>query len=530
MFDVVVSGGEVLDGSGAARFRADVGITRDRIAAVGNLAEAECATRIDASGRLVAPGFIDVHNHSDGWMLKSGGLDSKIAQGFTTEVLMADGISYAPVNDATALQWVYYLRALNGLQLSDYTGWQSVDEYLGRMHDRLRVNVAAHVPYANLRALALGFAPLPLDDFAARTVRGELRRSLQQGAVGLSTGLDYIVECHATTEELVHACRVVAEFDGLYVTHIRYKAGLIEGLAEAVDIARRSGCRLHVSHLKAFSSDTVEPLLEYLDRQVRPEVDFSFDVYPYQYSSTMLNYLLPYEVWSEGPWGVTGRMSRAGVRERFERGLAEFRLQPEQIRIAWVAGDENHCWLGRTLQEYADAMQVDVAEAVWRLLVEERLAVLVVLGSDADDALVEPFVAHDSGMVATDGIFCEGGHVHPRQFGSTGRVLGRYVRDRKLLTLEQAVYKLSGFPAARFRLEDRGQIREGAFADLVVLDPEHVGDPATLENPRQLTTGLDEVLVNGVPIRANGEFLHDVQPGRVLRAGDGAGDEGLREG
>jgi N-acyl-D-amino-acid deacylase len=221
VFDVIVSGGEIVDGTGAARYRSDIGVQGDRIAAIGDLAHAACHTRIDATQRIVAPGFIDVHNHSDGWMLKYGGLESKIAQGFTTEVIMADGISYAPVGPDTALQWIYYLRALNGLQLSDYTGWQSLNEYLTQLQDGLRVNVAAHAAYANLRSLAQGFSPRALDDFAARTVRGELRRSLQDGAVGLSTGLDYIVECHATTDELVDACRVVAEFDGLYVTHLR---------------------------------------------------------------------------------------------------------------------------------------------------------------------------------------------------------------------------------------------------------------------------------------------------------------------
>ncbi|MBD3672553.1 MAG: D-aminoacylase [Planctomycetaceae bacterium] len=519
MFDILIRNGILIDGTGAESRPADIGLAGDRIAKIGDLSNADAQAVIDAGGKAVAPGFIDVHNHTDGWLLKTEQLSAKTTQGFTTEVIMADGISYAPVNDQTALEWTFYLRALNALRLDEYRGWRSLAEFMEFAEGRNVQNFIPHVPYANVRTLACGFGRQAVDDFQMRQICGEIRAGMEAGAVGLSTGLDYIAQCFSTTEELVRACEAMAPYDGLYVTHMRYKTGIMNGLKEAVEIGRRAGVRVHISHLKGLTSDDIEPILEYIDREARHQVDISFDVYPYQPGSTMLNYLLPYEVWEDGPLAAMTKMRDPAVKAQFAEGLKLYRLDLDHIKIAWTASSENAVHQGKSLAQYVDEVDLPAEEALFRFLLEERLAVLLVF-DQGDDRLIEPFLQHDLYMMGSDGIYHESAHVHPRVFGSAGRLLGPMVRDRKLFSLEQAVHKMTGIPAQRFGLEDRGEIRENTFADVVVFDPQTVSDRATYDDPQQTCLGIEHVIVNGVPILQAGEPIEitgDLQPGRSLK-------------
>ncbi|MCH8828442.1 MAG: D-aminoacylase [Planctomycetes bacterium] len=519
MFDIIIQNGTVIDGTKSPRFKADVGIQNGRIAAIGDLSAAETTRRISADGKIVAPGFIDVHNHSDGWFLKSDHVVSKTSQGFTSEVLMSDGISYAPVDEQTAPEWMFYLRALDALRMDEYTGWRTLADYLEVLDGANVQNAAVQVPYANVRALACGFGRGAVDDFQMRTIQREIRLGMEAGAVGVSTGLDYIAQCFSTTDELVEACGVIAEYDGLYVTHMRYKKGLMDALREAVEIGRRAGIKVHFSHLKALSAENSEQVLEYIDTTARQEVDLSFDVYPYQPGSTMLNFLLPYEVWEDGPLAVLGKLRDPGVRSKFAEGLKAYRLDLDHIRIAWVAGRENAVHQGKRLSDYIEECNLPAADALINLLIEERLAVLLVF-DEGDDRLADPFLQHDLYMMGTDGIFFPDGLVHPRQYGSVGRLLGPLVRDHKLFSLEEAVYKLAGNAANRFGLTGRGILKEGNFADVVVFDAETVTDRATYDDPHQLTVGIEHVFVNGVPILADGKAIEpnpSPLPGRALR-------------
>jgi N-acyl-D-amino-acid deacylase len=519
LFDVIIENGTIIDGTREPRFCGDVGIADDRITAIGDLKQSQAGLRIEAAGKIVAPGFVDVHNHSDGWLLKTPHHVSKTTQGFTTEVLMADGISYAPVNEHTARQWLLYLRALDGLQLSDYQGWRSLADYMNLIDGRNVQNAATHLPYANVRSMVCGFGRRPVDDYQMRQVKAEIRRGMEEGAVGLSTGLDYIVQCFSSTDELVQACSAMAEYNGLYVTHMRYKQTLMPAMREAVEIGRRAGVRVHFSHLKGVSAPQVEELLEYVDREARHEVDLSFDVYPYLPGSTMLNYLLPYEAWEDGPMAVLGKLADPEIRTRFRYGLEANRLDLEHIQIAWVGSKANTQHQGKILTDYIEEMGVPAEEALANLLIEENLAVLLVF-NEGDDKLVHPMLQHDLYMMGTDGIYGEGGAIHPRQYGSVGRLLGPCLRDDKLFSLEEAVYKLSGYPAARFGLQDRGRVKAGQFADLVVFDADTVVDRATFENPHQTCLGIEHVLVNGVPIiqdAAPVDLPAEPLPGRYLK-------------
>ncbi|HJN13029.1 MAG TPA: D-aminoacylase [Pirellulaceae bacterium] len=520
LFDLILEHGDVIDGTNRPRCRADVGIQGDRIVAIGDLGSAESRLSIDASGQVVAPGFIDVHNHSDGWLLKMRHFAAKTLQGFTTEILMADGISYAPVNQFTKPQWLYYLRSLDGLTMQDDRGWQSLGDYMQQLDATTAQNSATHIPYANVRSMVSGFGRRRLDDFQIRQVQYEIRKGMDEGAVGLSTGLDYIVECFSTTDELVAACQAMSDRRGVYVSHVRYKKGLIPALTEAVEIGRRADVPVHISHLKSQPDCDCDEIFAFLDR-ARQDVELSYDVYPYQPGSTMLNYLLPNEVWEEGPLAAIAILNQSEMRERFRQGIAAYKLDLDHIRLAWVQGKANAPHIGKTLAQFVEESGQSKADALLNLLIEESLAVLCVM-DEGDDRLVHPMLNHDLAMIGTDGIYYPDSVVHPRVFGSVGRILGPFVRDLKLFSLETAVHKLSGFAAERFQLRDRGVLAKGAFADAVVFDPAQMQDRSTFADPHQTTVGINHVVVNGVPIVRDGTPIDDFEtepPGRFVRAG-----------
>ena len=512
VFDTIIRGGTVVDGTGRARYEADVAISGDRIAAVGDLGAASATIEIDAADHIVAPGFIDVHTHSDTYLWQ-GPFCSKIAQGFTTEFILLDGIGYAPLNAHTAHHWLHYLRPLNGLSFAEYTGWETMAEFLALYAGNTCQNVVAHVPYANVRTIAYGFGGGVPDDFQMLHMQRLIREGMAAGAVGLSTGLDYVDECWATTDELARAC--LALDVGIYVTHVRYAWGTVAGVAEAVEIGKRAGCPVHISHLKATNDAESEQLLGYINNVAVNEVDFSFDVYPYVPSSTMLQYLLPYEVFDNGALGAAARLGERVVRDHFARELAHLPL--EHIRIAWLPSRANAHFMGQSLAAYVEAVGKSPADALCDLLIEEAMAVTLVFHL-GDNRFVEPFLAHEKFMMGSDGIYFPDGHVHPRHFGSAPRLLGHYARDKGLMSLETAVHKMTGYPADRFGLHDRGQLAADYAADLVIFNPDTVIDKATFADPQQEAVGIRDVWVNGRQIWADGNLVaENERPGVVLQ-------------
>ncbi|QDU02932.1 D-aminoacylase [Gimesia chilikensis] len=518
-FDVLIKGGTVIDGTRAPRVTADVGIKGDQIVALGDLSSAKGAFEIDATGKIVAPGFVDVHNHSDSWLLNTPNFLSKTSQGFTTEVIMADGISYAPVDRCTAADWIYYLQSLDGLYPEEYTGWESLEDYMNLLDGRNVQNVMTHIPYANLRSMHCGFGRQRVDDFQMKLICSEVRKGMEAGAVGISTGLDYVAQCFSPTDELVEACQAMAEYDGLYVSHIRYKKTLMPAIEELVEIGKRAGVKVHISHMKGQHPGQAEEALEYIDKVARHEVDISFDVYPYQPGSTMLHFLLPYEVFEEGPRKAVEKLKQPEMQQRFKYGLENYLLDISAIQIAWVLTEKNKQHQGKMLSQYVEETGLPKEEALIKLLIEEEMAVLLVFNM-GDDRLVDPVLQHDLYMMGTDGIYMDGGVIHPRQFGSAARILGPCVRDHKLFSLEDAVYKLSGCAAQRFGMEKRSILKQGNYADIVVFDPETIQDNATYSDPQQYSTGIEYVLTNGVPIVHNNQPLDiksETLPGRYVR-------------
>ena len=370
VFDILISGGIVIDGTGSPRYQADIGIKGDAIVAIGELPESSGATVIDATNKVVAPGFVDVHNHSDSWLLNTPNFISKTSQGFTTEVIMADGISYAPVDRCTAADWVYYLQSLDGLYPHEYTGWESLQDYMNLIDGKNVQNVMTHIPYANLRSMACGFGRQRVDDFQMKQICADVRKGMEAGAVGLSTGLDYVAQCFSTTDELVEACQAMAEYDGLYVSHIRYKKSLMPAIEELVEIGKRAGVKVHISHMKGQHPGQAEEALEYIDKVARHEVDISFDVYPYQPGSTMLHFLLPYEVFEDGPKKAIEKLKQPEMQLRFKYGLENYLLDISAIQIAWVLTEKNKQHQGKSLSQYVEESGLPKEEALINLLIE----------------------------------------------------------------------------------------------------------------------------------------------------------------
>ncbi|MEV0619409.1 amidohydrolase family protein [Nonomuraea sp. NPDC050404] len=505
-FDIVISGGRVLDGTGAPPYRADVGISGDRVAAVGRLDGAGAGTVIDAGGRFVAPGFVDCHAHGDAAVFDPGVQRAALRQGVTTFVLGQDGLSFAPGSAATVAYASRYFAAVNGA-LTD--GPLTVAELLDGYDGAVALNTAYLLPHGTIRYDVMGPSP---DRAEPGEVAGMLRRverGLSEGAAGLSSGLEYLPGRYADAEELAALC---APLGGLpYVTHMRAygeRAGV--GMAEVVEIAQRSGAAVHVSHLHG-PAGVLLPLVE---EALGKGVDLTFDTYPYLRGNTILAMVVL-------PPSVPGADTEAALEMIASDALDDW--WPTQAQV-WPRLTVSHApgleWAeGLSMVAAAERAGAEPAAFCRDLLTRTRLEAGVVIARPDEgprgEESVRAMLRHPSQTGGSDGIYV-GGHPHPRGFGAFARYLGRHVRELGDWTWEQAVTHLAAHPARRFGLADRGLLRRGFAADVVVIDPAVVADAATYAAPRALAEGIDEVLVSGVRVLAGGE-LTGATPGRALR-------------
>ena len=504
-FDVLIRGGWVLDGTGSPAYRADVGVTGDRIAAVGRLDGAEAATLIDAAGRRVMPGLIDCHAHGDALVLDREVQLAALRQGVTTFVLGQDGLSYAPASTPETFAYATrYFAAVNGVHPSA-DGPLSVRELLAGYDRATALNTAYLLPHGTIRYDVMGAAERAATSGELATMLAHVELGLSEGAVGLSTGLEYAPGRYADAAEIAALCAPLGALP--YVTHMRgYGAQAGMGMAEVTDIARRSGAAVHVSHYHGPAA-TLLPLID----EARLEgLDVTFDTYPYLRGSTILAMVaLPSWV----PAADTDR-----TLELLESQPVEWdeSLWP-RITFSHVPGAE---WAeGLSLPAAAAEAGVEPGEFCRRVLIDTRLEAGCVLarpdeGPEAAES-VRAILRHPGHTGGSDGIYV-GGHPHPRGYGAFARMLGHHVRETGDWTLEQAAVHLASHPARRFGLGARGLIRPGQAADVLVLDPEAVADRATYAAPRILATGVDDVLVSGVPVLSGGR-LTGATPGRALR-------------
>ncbi len=516
MFDWLLTGGTVFDGTGRSGFRADVGLVGDRIAAVGPLDGREARQTVDVTGLVICPGFIDVHSHSEFALLRGDGLEPRLRQGITTDLMAPDGFAYAPLSPPRLAEMKAYLTVFNGAPEEDWE-WSDHAEYLALFDRRVGINLVPQVGFNAVRAEAVGWEPRPATAPEIEHMQALTRQVMEEGASGIQAGLDYFPSGHAATEELVAVARVVAEYGGVYSSHVRGNRGNVpSGVREALSVGRQAEIPVHISHL--FGSDR---LYQELVEAREEGIDVTFDAYPYMAASSHLAYSLPRWVDQGPPEQVIEVLADPSVQSQVAPDIESFFegyvSRPRDAFFSWLPDGPYRYLEGRRLTDAIGTVGETLAETVCRLLVECRMRVLMVYRWN-DEAKLRRAMTHPLGMVGSDSVFL-GSYPHPRGFGAHALVLARLVREKGWLELPDAIRRMTGMPAARYGLADRGMIRPGAAADLAVFDPARIEDRATFENPRSNATGMDYVFVNGRAAIQAGRLV-DTTAGRVLRRGD----------
>lgn len=536
-FDLIIRGGQIIDGAGNPWYRGDVGVGGDRIAAIGNLSGADAETVIDAAGCIVSPGFIDMHTHSDLMVFVEPNLPPKVMQGITTDLLTQDGISVAPVNVATKPAWRKILAGLNGDPPIEWD-WESLGQYMDALQRaRPGINLATLVPYGNVRALVCGFGPVTPTPGQMEQMQAIIDQSMREGAFGMSLGLIYQPQMYATKEELIQAFTPVGRQGGMMVVHMRNEGDLIlEATDEVIDVCAATGCALHISHLKVSGRRNWHKgplLLEKMEKARARGVDVTFDQYPYTAGSTFFHAALPPWATEGGVEKIVARLRDGELRKRIayeietmvgaERPTDDPSLQFwdnfvasagwEGVLITAVRQERNKWMEGRSMAEIAAEQGKSPPDAAFDLLVDEecRVSMAIFISSEEN---VQRFLKHELGTIGSDGLLV--GKPHPRVYGSFPRALGHYVREQGLLSLPQMIRRMTSLPAQRLGLHDRGLLRPGFKADITVFDPATIGEVGTYANPRQFPTGIQAVVVNG-ELTVGGGQLTGARAGLVLR-------------
>jgi N-acyl-D-amino-acid deacylase len=522
-------GGTVVDGRGGPRQQADVHLVGDTIHAVGPAigpppTGGNDPAVIDATGLIVAPGFIDLHSHSDIALLAEPLVACKLDQGITLEVLGQDGLSVAPLTDDVADVWRHHLAGITGNYALPWD-WRAFDDYLGRF-ETLAPNVAALVGHGTLRVNVVGMADRPATPSELDRMQGLLREALAAGAFGLSGGLVYTPGSYAPFEELVALNRLVADSGKLWVVHVRFEGDRIDAaLDEMFRLVEETGVALHVSHFKVMGKANAgrgQEIVARVERQRQRGMDVTVDQYPYTAASTTLTAILPPWVHADGPARLRQYLTDRGacrqMADEIETGLPDWEgfvalAGWENVSISNVGGETHGDLVGRSLAAIAATWHCTPFEAAARLLLDADLAVTMVVHA-MDERDVTAILRQPWRMGGTDAVL--GGKPHPRAYGSFPRVLGRYVRDRQVLSLELAIHQMTGAAAERLRLTDRGVIAPGKKADLCLFDADRIADRATFEDPTQAPSGVAWVIVNGEPVVRDGRPTGHL-PGRVLR-------------
>jgi N-acyl-D-amino-acid deacylase len=516
-------GATVVDGTGEPSYRADVTVHEGRIAAIGGGAAGRL---IDADGLVLAPGFIDMHSHSDLQILARPDHMAKVSQGVTLEVLGQDGLSYAPVDDDTLAGLRGQLAGWNDDPPGFDWDWRGVGEYLDRLDRGIAVNAAYLVPQGTVRMLVVGWEARAATESEVDRMRALVATGLAEGAVGMSSGLTYTPGMYADTAELVALCEVVGAGGGYHSPHHRsYGAGALAAYAEMVDVSRRSRCPLHLAHATMnfpVNEGRAGELLSLLDDAIAEGCDISLDTYPYLPGATYLSALLPSWATEGGPDATIARLSDVDSRERIRADLEDHGsdgchgvpVDWDTIEINGVRRDENTRLVGRSVAASARAAGRPPAELYFDTLVAERLGTSCLMHVGHEDN-VRAIMRHPAHTGGSDGLLV-GERPHPRAWGTFPRYLARYVRELGVLGLEECVAHLTGRAARRLRLTDRGLVRAGYAADLVLFDPATVADTATFDEPRQAAAGIPWVLVNGVPVIEDGRHTGALA-GRSIR-------------
>ena len=520
MFDLLIQNGRVVDGTSQTWFRASIGVTGDTVSVLRgdtSAAALDAGRVIDAADSVVCPGFIDMHSHSDLMLLGDPRHEAKLRQGVTTEALGMDGLSYAPTSPTNLEHLLTYLAAVNGMPPAGVR-WSSVKEFLDLLDENAACNVIYMVPHASIRVEAMGWedrAPTPAE---LSRMQDLARQGMQDGAFGFSTGLTYPPGAFSDTDELAAICQAVGEFGGFYMTHARYSLGdkLMDPFREALEVGRRSGVPVHISHYHSPLEGMGQRMLALVDQGRNAGQDVTFDQYPYAAASTVLHSLLPYWVHAGGPSALLQRLQDRQVREQLGDSVNPmWGLTLEHYIFSSIGSAKNKEWEGRSLVDLATAQGKGMIDTICDLLIEENLQVAFVARTGNPDN-IRAIVRHPAQMVGSDGLLT-GDMPNPRTYGTFPYVLDQFVRNEGLLRLEEAVAKMTSMPAQRLGLKDRGILRDGMKADIVIFDPGTVAAKATFDDPKQYPEGIDYVIVNGMVVIDDGVHTGAL-PGRALRS------------
>jgi len=529
-YSLIIRNGLVVEGTGSPWFRADVGIATDKIARIGLLADASTKQMIDASGKVVCPGFIDAHSHSDTAILINPRAESKVRQGVTTEVIGNCGSSAAPLNDLLRERLEAPTSTLR--QVGIRPKWNTMNEYLETLKSRgIAVNIAALVGHGNIRAMVMKFDRREPTRKELGRMTQIAERAIQDGAVGLSTGLIYPPSSYAKTKEIVQLAMAVGKLGGIYTSHIRGEGEtLFQAVKEAITIGEKASIPVQISHHKAGGRNNwgkVKQTLRMI-RQARDNgIDVTCDVYPYVASSFSLSAMLPPWVHEGGHSASMARLkdpvTRRRVRHDMIAGIGGW-MSPLKS-AGWdktvISSSPHHpAYEGLTVSEAAKNAKKDPFEFTFNLLIQENFAPRVVrFGIKEDD--VRTVLSYSDTMIGSDGSCLAPygplgkGKPHPRNYGTFPRVIAQYVRQTKLLRLEEAIRRMTSLPAQRFKLQGRGIVRTGMYADLCVFDPSKIQDTATYSRPHQYPKGITHVIVNGQVVVKNGNHTGKL-PGKPI--------------
>ena len=525
-YDYLIRNGRVYDGSGGAPFDGDVAIQGDTIAAVARRVEGHARAVIDVRGLAVAPGFINMLSWAVWSLIEDGRAQSDIRQGVTLEV-MGEDMSMGPILSEAAAQMAREMRG----DLEHDIAWTTLGEYLAYLEARgVSPNVASFVGAGTVRANAVGLENRPPTTTELDHMRAQVRQAMEEGAMGLASALIYVPSCFYTTGELIALAEAAAAYDGLYISHLRSEGDhLLEALDEFLTIARHAGARAEVYHLKMSGGanwDKLDAVIAKIEAARAEGLPITADMYTYPASSTGLDASLPQWAREGGLEALLARLSdpatRACVRQEIDG-------DPENMLLVGFDRDALKPLTGKTLAEIAAMRGVPWQDAAMDLLTEDRSRVGTVYFTMLEDnvrrQIALPWVSFgsDGAALAPEGAFLKSS-THPRAYGNFARVLGRYVREAGVIALEEAIRRLTTLPAATLRLDRRGALKPGYFADVVIFDPDTVQDHATFTHPHQYATGVSHVFVNGAPVLWEGDHT-GATPGRVVR-GPGWGRAG----
>ena len=527
--DLIIRGGTLVDGTGVPGYVGDLAIDADRITVLGDLGDAIGVTEVDASGLVVAPGFINMLSQADAALIEDGRSQSDIRQGITLEVL-SEGLSSGPLTDTMKEEVI-----ARQSDLRFDIEWTTLGDYLDYLTQRgVAPNIASFIGATTVRIHEIGYEDRAPTDEELRRMRDLVRVAMEEGALGLSTSLIYAPAFYAQTDELIALAEVAAEYDGLYISHMRSEGNALqESVDELLTIAREAGIRVEIFHLKAAGQSNwhkLDAVIEEVEAARADGIDVTANMYTYTAGATGLDASMPpwvqeggYEAWAE-------RLQDPAIRARVREEMLTPTNAWENVLLqaggdgALVIGFRNpdlRPYTGKTLTEIAELRGTSLQDTAMDLVVEDGSRVLVVYFLMSEEnvrrQIALPWVSFgsDAPSMAPEGVFVTRS-THPRAYGNVSRLLGRYVRDEQVIPLEEAVRKLTSLPAANLRIRDRGRLAPGYFADVVVFDPETVQEHATYENPHRYSTGVYHVWVNGTHVLRDGEHT-GATPGRVVR-------------